>query len=361
MSKERIIIKIGSQSITTVSGDLNIEVLTALVSQIVTLMQGGHEVVLVSSGAVASGRGALTPIFPVKTVQDRIVANQILAAIGQPRLMQAYSKALSAHQILGAQVLVTKEDFRTRQHYLNLQNALEGMLQENILPIVNENDTVSIRDLMFTDNDELAGLLASQLSADRLILLTSVEGLLDGDPSNPKSRVISEVRDLKAAEEISLSTEKTQAGRGGMQSKLATCLKVANLGTRAHIACAQTPEIILKIVACEKIGTTFFPGKKLPARKKWLAQSVGREKGIVSVNENVPSLLHSAEALSLLPVGITKVEGDFERGDLIRIVDAQGEDLGIGLAEYDAATARAFVGKHKRPPFIRYEHLYINS
>ena len=355
---ERIIVKIGSQSITTRDGQLDRDAIDQIVRQIASLMQQGIQIVLVTSGAVASGRG----VFAASTSTGVVVANQMLAAIGQPHLMRAYDEVFAPYSILTAQILVTKEDFRTRQHYLNIQNTIEGILRAGVLPIVNENDTVSICELMFTDNDELAGLLAGQLSVDRLILLTSVPGLIDGDPTDPTARIIHEIQDLSVAEKFVIGTVKTAAGRGGMQSKLATCLRAARLGIRAHIARASDPDIIVRVCSDELIGTTFYPEREPSARKKWIAQSTGHERGTAWINECAVAIFAEPDgrARSLLPVGVTRVDGMFERGDLIRIVDPEGTPIGIGLAEYNGTTARGFIGEKNRPPLVRYEHLAMH-
>ena len=362
MHTPRIIVKIGSQSITTKEGHLYLTAIEAVIRQIAALMRTGTQVILVTSGAVASGRGIYTIGSTGDRPEDRIIANQVLAAVGMPHLMHAYTLALMPYDILPAQILVTKEDFRTRQHSLNIRNAIESMLRMGILPIVNENDTVSIRELMFTDNDELAGVLAGQLSVDRLILLTSVAGLLDGDPSDPAARIISDVHDLSSMDTSMISTSKTAVGRGGMQSKVSTCVRAAHLGIRSHIARAGEADIIMRIMRDEPVGTTFWPDQTTSARKKWIAQSQGHEQGTVWINECAVALFSDPSdtlARSLLPIGVTRVEGSFGRGDFVRIVGPAGDTIGIGLAEYDDVTAQVFIGTKNKPPLIRYEHMYL--
>ncbi|MGI4974611.1 MAG: glutamate 5-kinase, partial [Janthinobacterium lividum] len=182
----RLVVKIGSNVLTQPNGLPDEARLDELVTQIVGLKSQGCEVIVVSSGAVAAGRSLIT--LPPKT--DAVRSRQLLAAVGQVKLLSLYAARLAEHGLLGAQVLVTKEDFRDRQHYLNMKNCFQELLQQNVIPIVNENDVISVTELMFTDNDELAGLVASMLNADALLILSNVDGIFDGDPSRPEARVI---------------------------------------------------------------------------------------------------------------------------------------------------------------------------
>src|SRR6195952_4461661 len=211
----RIIIKIGSNVFTKENGLPDLERIEHLVGQIAAIKKQGKEVILVSSGAVASGRSLIT----ISEKYDAIAARQLLASIGQVKLINTYSNLFERFNILCSQVLVTKEDFRDRMHYLNMKNCLEILLQHQVVPVVNENDVVSVTELMFTDNDELAGLIASMLNAQALIVLTNVDGIYDGDPKLPGSKVIEEVDEATPDFSSFVTSGKSQFGRGGMITK----------------------------------------------------------------------------------------------------------------------------------------------
>src|ERR1700749_403169 len=211
----RIVIKIGSNVFTRQDGLPDLNRIGQLVEQIATIKKQGKEVILVSSGAVASGRSMIT----VSEKSDAVAARQLLASIGQVKLINTYSNLFGGFDMLCSQVLVTKEDFRDRLHYLNMRNCLEILLQHQVIPVVNENDVVSVTELMFTDNDELAGLIASILSANALIILTNVDGIYNGDPKLSTSSVINEIDGGIMNFSDFVSTGRSQFGRGGMITK----------------------------------------------------------------------------------------------------------------------------------------------
>src|SRR5690606_9263572 len=226
-SYKRLVVKIGSNVLTKENGLPDLERIESLVVQLSEIKKQAKEVIVVSSGAVASGRS----LIKISKKLDDVTSRQLLSSIGQVKLINTYSDLFAKQGLLCSQVLVTKEDFRDRLHYLNMKNCFEGLLQHNVIPIVNENDVISVTELMFTDNDELAGLIASMLNADALIILSNVDGIYNGDPRDTVSEVIKEV-DYTASAGLKsfITTGKSQFGRGGMMTKSSMAMKIAQLG-----------------------------------------------------------------------------------------------------------------------------------
>jgi len=352
---KKIIVKVGSGVISK-EGKLDIQILEHLVEQIVLLNKTGMEIVLITSGAVATGRG----ILKLDDEADTIVQKQVFSSVGQVKLMSLYSEIFGKHKYTCAQVLVTKEDFRDRQHYLNMKNCLENLLQENVIPVINENDVIAITELIFTDNDELAGLIASQLNADAVIILTSVEGVLDGDPKDSKSRVIPEIDfDKNSSFEKYITNDKSSSGRGGMHTKVSIAKKLATQGIVTHIANGKQQNIIIDIIKGKSFGTRFIPNRKISSTKRRLAYSDGLSKGAVYVNKCAEEILLSKKVASLLPIGITKVEGKFEKGDVIEIKNQAKKKLGFGIAQYNSDKATESIGKKRIQALIHYNYMFL--
>jgi glutamate 5-kinase len=353
----RVIIKIGSNVITKANGLPDTERIAHLVDQIAAIKKQGKEVILVSSGAVASGRSLIT----VTDKYDAVATRQLLASIGQVKLINTYSHLFEKFEILCSQVLVTKEDFRDRLHYLNMRNCLEILLQHQVIPVINENDVVSVTELMFTDNDELAGLIASMLNAEALIVLSNVNGIYDGDPKLPGSAIIEEVKGDGIDFSSFVSTGRSQFGRGGMITKSTIAQKTAQLGIAVHIANGKQDNILLDVLDNKAVHTRFVPTKKASGKKKWIAHSETAATGVVQVNEGAKTVLISSKASSLLPVGIVKVLSDFKKGEIIKIVDENNKVIGLGLAEYGADKAREFTGKKNQRALVHYDYLYLQG
>jgi len=354
---KRVIVKIGSGVISK-DGQLDVQIVEHIVEQIVLLNKSGIEIVLITSGAVATGRG----ILKLNEKTDSIVQKQVFASVGQVKLMSFYSNLFGKHGYTCAQVLVTKEDFRDRQHYLNMKNCLENLLQDNVVPVVNENDVIAITELIFTDNDELAGLIASQLNADAVIILTSVDGVLDGSPKDPKSQVISEIEFAKSSSfEKHITDDNSTSGRGGMHTKFGIAKKLATQGITTHIASGRRRNTIVDVVEGKSVGTKFIPNRKLSATKRRLAYSEGLSKGAVYVNKCAQDILLSKKAISLLPVGIVKVEGEFQKSDVIEIRNEAKKKLGFGIAQYDSNKARGSMGKKKKRALVHYDYMFLES
>lgn len=351
---KKIIVKVGSNVITTKNGLPDEERIEHLVNQLVQIKAKGIEVILVSSGAVAAGRS----LIKVSEKQDAVTTRQLLAAIGQVKLINTYANFFAKHNVKCAQVLVTKEDFRDRAHYLNMKNCLHILLQNSVIPVVNENDVVSVTELMFTDNDELAGLIASMLNADALIILSNVDGIFNGNPLLPSSSIIKEVNIGTTSLPTFVSAEKSQFGRGGMVTKCAMAQKVAKLGIAVHIANGTKNEVLTNLFAKKLTHTHFVPAKSKSGKKKWIAHSETSAKGIVKLNNGAKAVLTSGKATSLLPIGIIAIESDFLKGDIIKIIDEEENLIGLGIAEYSADKARERIGQKKQKPLVHYDYFY---
>ncbi|RPH98553.1 MAG: glutamate 5-kinase [Lysobacterales bacterium] len=355
---QRIVVKIGSQVLCDKQGALNREVMASLVLQVAGLAREGRQLLLVSSGAVAAGSGIAGS--RLERIADPVARRQVLAATGQVRLMETYRALFEQHGLTVAQVLASKSDFQTRRHYLNMRGCIEALLGAGIVPIVNENDVVSITELMFTDNDELAGLLAGMVNADLLCLLSTVPGVFDGDPDDSATRCI-ETWDPERHQLEDIVQRGTSAlGRGGMHSKLAIALKAARLGTEVVIADGTDPDVLLKVVNAQSAGTRFPAQGEASSAKRWLASADGHATGAVTVNAGAETaLLDRSRLASLLPVGVEDVEGSFSAGDVIRIRNAAGKVLGCGRARYDHEEARRLMGQRGQKPLIHYDYLYL--
>ncbi|RZK52159.1 MAG: glutamate-5-semialdehyde dehydrogenase, partial [Pedobacter sp.] len=288
---KKIVVKVGSNVITQANGLPDEQRINHLVNQLAAIKKQGMEVILVSSGAVASGRS----LIQIAEKQDAVTTRQLLAAIGQVKLINTYANFFAEHAIKCAQVLVTKEDFRDRAHYLNMKNCMQILLQHNVIPVVNENDVVSVTELMFTDNDELAGLIASMLNADALIILSNVNGIYNGDPKLEGSKVIEEIKGSITNLASFISTGKSQFGRGGMVTKSTMAQKVAKLGITVHIANGTTDNVLTALLDEKLVHTRFVPEKSKSGKKKWIAHSETNAKGIVQLNnlakEKIDSVL----------------------------------------------------------------------
>lgn len=353
----KVVIKVGTQSILTTDGTPNEPIMLHLVEQIVSLQKAGHHLVLVSSGAVGFGRKAAHQLLG-REFGSSLGEKQVLASLGQHELIHVYSAMFKTHNILASQLLLTKQDFQTRHHYLNIARLLRVILEhKNIVPIINENDSVAIEELMFTDNDELAGLIAAQMNADKLIILSNVEGVYTGHPHAPGSELIPVINPEEAWPEV--STEKSVHGRGGMLSKLGTSRKMSALGITTHIASIDQPFVIKRIIEQDAVGTCILPSKKKSNIKRWMAYS-DKKMGSISINPCLYEILKEGKrAISILPVGVVDCSGDFRKSDLVELVAPDGKKIGVGIAKYDAAKLRTFLGEKDKPEFIHYDHLHL--
>lgn len=354
----KVVVKIGTQSILAEDGTLQEEVVADIVRQIAALKTQGVTVILVSSGAVASGRGVARRSL-AREYGYTTVDKQLLASLGQHELMYAYSSLFKQYDLLTAQILLTKQDFHTRQHYLNIARLMQEILaSRSIIPIINENDCVAIEELMFTDNDELAGLLAAQLGVDKLVILTSVKGVYDRHPEDPDAQVIPVIAPRQQA--YSIAASKTTQGRGGMTTKMSTAHKMSALGITTHIAHAQDPDVLLQIFQGNQVGTTILPMPKKSSIKRYLAFSYKPSSGKIQINTCLfDKLVKEEKVLSILPVGIENFTGDFQKGDLIEISGPEGQKVGIGIAKYGVEKLGLYLGQKNKPALIHYDHLHV--
>ena len=236
------VVKVGSNILTRADGHVNVSRLSSIVDQLAALHSAGHQLILVSSGAVACGRGEMHAVHPLDSVEQR----QLYSAMGQVKLMNLYYSLFREYGINVGQVLTMKENFVSERQYQNQKSCISVMLENNVIPIVNENDTVSVTELMFTDNDELSGLIAKMMKADTLILLSNVDGVYNGDPKDSRTRIIPSVYYDRDISEY-ISTDKSSMGRGGMESKVKTAHEVANAGIKVIIANGNTPNILVNL------------------------------------------------------------------------------------------------------------------
>jgi glutamate 5-kinase len=316
--------------------------LADLARQIVALRTDGHTVVLVSSGAIAAGREALS----FRALPKDIPAKQMLAAVGQPRLMSLYADLFAAHGVTIAQVLLTRTDLSLRRSYLNARNTLNALLEDGLLPVVNENDTVATEEIRVGDNDNLSALVANLLDADALILLTDQPGVLTADPrQEPTAQLIDEIDGDEIPPEVwrAAGGVGLPLGTGGMATKLQAAELARRSGATVWIAAGSSPEVLARIVAGEKIGTRFRAlASAVESRKRYIL--AGRTAGNLIVDDGAARALRQGG--SLLPIGVVEVEGDFERGDTVRVVEAQGKDLARGIVNYRSADLTRLRRRH---------------
>jgi len=347
----RIVIKVGTKVLTNSAGVLDEIGLIRIVSQIIKLKEKGYEIILVSSGAMGAGKS----IFKTSKLLSGVSQKQLFAAVGQTHLMSEYSRLFSKSSLLCAQVLATKEDFRDRSHFFNMRNCFETLLCDNIVPIVNENDVVSLDELAFTDNDELAGLVASMLNADLLLILSSVDGVLDIN-----GKVVKEVNHEDYDKfRTAVTSDKSEAGRGGMTTKFEVSKRAAKQGIEVVIANGTKNDTMLSVISGKQIGTRFVPCKHLTSAQRRLAHCDSLVRGKVYINEHAADIMNDEKVASLLLVGVTKIEGDFSKGDVIEICDINSNKLGYGISQYSIKEANEKIGAKNIKPLIHYDYMFI--
>ena len=335
----RLVVKVGSSSLTTRAGGIDDQRVAALAAALAARSQQGTQVVLVSSGAIAAGQA---PLGLARRPRD-LATQQAAASVGQGILIARYTAAFSRHGVRTGQVLLTADDLMRRAHYRNAQRTLERLLGLGVLPVVNENDTVATEEIRFGDNDRLAALVAHVIRADALVLLSDVDGLYDGDPRSPGTRRISVVQSPHDLDGVTLG-KPTAAGTGGMVTKVESAGIAAAAGIPALVAAAGE---VVAALAGEPVGTYFVPGSRRPAgRQLWLAHAaVGR--GRLRLDGGAVRAVVVRRA-SLLPAGVTGVEGDFEAGDPVDLCDENGGVVARGLVNYDAAEIPGLMGRTTR-------------
>jgi glutamate 5-kinase len=338
-SVKKILIKIGS-AVLTGSDGLDLKIIDSLVQDMCDLTRRGFSIVVVTSGAIASGKHRLGLAGPLKSMPEK----QATAAIGQGRLMRVYSKAFEKNNLYVAQILLTLADLTDRQRYLNIRNTLSTLMEWHVTPIINENDTVAVDEIKFGDNDNLAAMIANVIEADLLINLTATDGLYDCNPSqSKKARLIPLIREITDAIESAATDETSLVGTGGMKSKIMAAKKVTSIGIPCIIAPGKRKKVLSDIMAGREIGTLFLPQtSRINSKKYWIAFTL-RPRGRLIIDDGAKkALLYKGK--SLLPSGITAVEGDFGTGDPVTCVDGEGALLAKGLVNYSADDIRSILG-----------------
>ncbi len=337
---KRWVIKIGSSLLTNDGRGLDVAAIQGWVDQMVALKRTGVELLLVSSGAVAEGMTRLGWSERPHALHQL----QAAAAVGQMGLIQAYESRFQQHKLHTAQVLLTHDDLADRQRYLNARSTLQTLLDLNVIPVVNENDTVTTEEIRFGDNDTLAALVANLIEAELLVFLTDQQGMFSSDPrTDPGAELIQEAQAGEKRLETMASGSGGALGRGGMLTKVRAATRAARSGTLTVIASGRDENILQRIAADDFRGTRLYPAREpLAARKQWLAGQL-QVRGSLSLDPGAMQVLQDAGS-SLLPVGVTRVEGEFERGDLVVCFGPGGEEVARGLVNYSAAESRRIIG-----------------
>jgi len=340
----RIVVKFGTSLLTGGSDQLNQEIMSKLVAQVAQLHKQGLELLIVSSGAMASGRHKLGLTKKIKGIPFK----QVLCSVGQSHLMYVYEQLFSQYNIAVAQALLTKTDLSDRAGYLNARNTLLALLQLKVVCIVNENDVVAVDELdeaKFGDNDNLSAMVANLVDADLLLLLTDTAGLYTADPRrDPNARIILQV-DRIDSEVEHLADKAGSLGIGGMITKIEAAKLATASGVTVVIADGREPDIILRLASGEAMGTRFLPTtSKLDSRKRWMLSGLCVQGRLVV--DSGAALALKKQNRSLLAAGIRQIEGEFDRGDIVDIYDAEGSHLGCGLVNYSSGEVSLIKGAH---------------
>lgn len=335
-----LVIKIGTNVLSRDDDTLDTARIAVLAEQIHRVRETGRQVVVVSSGAVGAGMGLLS----LSSRPTDLPHLQAAAATGQAFLIRQYDECLRKHGYHAAQLLLTANDFRHRGRYLNVRNTLYTLFEYGAVPIVNENDTVSIDEIRFGDNDHLAAMVANLLPAPLLVILSVVDGLFDGDPAEPESRLIPLVEKWDDRLQKLALPVRSSRGSGGMQTKLEAARTATAVGENVIVANGRQPGVIDAILAGEPVGTLFLAnGAAIPAWKRWIGYTV-TPSGRLVLDEGACRAVEQ-KGRSLLAIGVTSVEGSFDRGEVVALVDAAGEELARGLSNYSSTDAFRIAGK----------------
>ena len=343
----RIVVKLGTSLLTGGSDHLNEDIMSSLVAQVAQLHRQGLELLVVSSGAIAAGKYKLKLNKRLKGIPFK----QVFSSVGQSRLMLTYEQLFSRHNITVAQALLTRADLSDRAGYLNARNTLLALLELRVLCVVNENDVVAVDEIQeakFGDNDSLSAMVANLVDADLLLLLTDTAGLYTADPRcNPDARLIPQVERINSEIEQLATDTAGNFGIGGMMTKIEAAKLATASGITVIIADGRESDIILKLAAGEAIGTCFWPlTDKLESRKRWMVSGLSTRGGLI-VDSGAARALRKQNR-SLLPTGIKKVEGEFQRGDVVTIYDHKGSLLGCGISNYSATDIGTIKGAHSK-------------
>ncbi|MBO36740.1 MAG: glutamate 5-kinase [Anaerolineaceae bacterium] len=342
---QRLVVKLGTSTLTAGTPHLSEDTLANLVSQIAALCDSRCEVILVSSGAMAAGREALS--FP--KLPKEIPAKQMLSAVGQPRLMAIYEKLFAHHNRTVAQVLLTRQDLTQRRSYLNSRNTLLALLNQKVLPIVNENDAVTTEEIRVGDNDNLSALVANLVDADLLLMLTDQPGVFTADPrTDPNAKLLTKITNSEIPEELwkSASASKDELGTGGMITKLQAADLARRSGTNVVIASGTETDAILRTAKGESIGTHFKATvSTLESRKRFILSGTV-STGKIQIDDGATNALQNGS--SLLPVGVASILGEFDRGDTVTVIDVNSNEIARGLTNYHSAELSKIAGRQSK-------------
>jgi glutamate 5-kinase len=335
-----LVIKVGTNVLSKEDDTLDDSRFAALAAQMHAVRQSGRRVVLVSSGAIGAGIGLLG----LSKRPDDLPHLQAAAAVGQAHLIDRYDDALKQYGYHAAQLLLTANDFRRRARYLNVRNTLRTLFEYNAIPIVNENDTVSVEEIRFGDNDRLAALVTNLLESPLLVILSVVDGLYDRDPADPARKLIPLVENWDESLLKLATAAKSTRGTGGMQSKLEAARAATAVGESVIIANGRETDVLSRILAGEEIGTLFLAnGESIPAWKRWIGYSLP-PRGRFVLDDGARQAI-AQRGRSLLAIGIVAVEGDFSKGEVVSLVDKSGIEFARGLTNFGAHDTRRIAGK----------------
>ncbi len=338
---KRIIIKIGSSSLTYQNAKLNLGRIERIIREVVDLRNQGKEVIVVSSGAVAAGQGELDLVDTPQTIPEK----QALAAIGQGILMKNYQKLFSEYGQKVAQVLLTQTDLTNRKRYLNSRNTINQLINYGVVPIINENDTVAVKEIKFGDNDTLSALVASLIDADLLMILSDIDGLYTADPrQDQNAEFIKQVDQIDQRIESLAGAAGTKRGTGGMITKIQAAKIATKSGIPLVITNGSKDKVITKVANGQDLGTLFVAEQGLASREKWIAFNLDVEGKLILDLGATQALLERGK--SLLPCGVIKVEGDFSTGAVVDILDQSGNKLARGLVNYSTEEIKKIKGLH---------------
>ncbi|MCS7203737.1 MAG: glutamate 5-kinase [Thermodesulfovibrio sp.] len=337
----RVVVKVGSNLITDKAGRINQRRIYFLTKEISELHNKGVDIIMVSSGAIASGIRKLGLKSKPKDIKEK----QATAAVGQPLLMWMYEKFFHRHKKYVAQILLTRDDLSDRVRYINAKNTILTLLEMGIIPIINENDTVATDEIKFGDNDQLAALVSGLVEANKLVILSDVEGLYTADPkADPNAKLITHVKEFSKELELIAKPTSTGYGTGGMYSKVMAAKKATSFGIPVHIVSGRKYGVIKAVVEGREVGTYFEPvAHRVTSRKGWIAYAV-RAKGKLYIDDGAVKALVE-DGKSLLPSGIRKVEGEFDIGDAVYCLSEKGETVAKGLVNYSSCEIKLIKGK----------------
>ena len=348
---KRIVIKLGTNVLRNENGDVALSRIYSYIESIAKLVKSGKEVVLVTSGAVGIGKKKMG-----LSNTDGLALKQACASIGQGNLMSLYEEGFDAYDVITGQILLTQDDFSQRKKYLSLKAILNKLLEMGVVPVINQNDTVTVIEglddtleqvqLCFSDNDKLSALISSTLDADLLIILSDVDGLYESNPkTNPDAKLIKELHGV-SKETLEMGTDASEGGRGGMRTNLQAARIVTRGGGRVLIANGKIPYIIDKLFENEEYGTIFTPDEDLAEKKRWIGYSTNIT-GHVIVNEGAKSAMLEKDS-SLLPIGVVRIENDFKKGEVVSVRDENNIEFARGIVNYNADDCKRIIGSHSK-------------